>query len=118
MIDKVALRNKVKQAINIMPYKAIVTRLNLDSHNEPIYPPVEVCPLTGYRYLEENKLNVILRDSGEVSDKENIQFLVDWNEDSILVRQGDFIEIEGEHYKIKFLGNTNEICFIMKLEEI
>lgn len=117
MINKDSLREKVKKAIEVMPYTAIVKREGEDIYHQPIEPTV-ICTLIGLRYLENSKINITVAEKGESRDKESLKFLVDWNEASILVKEKDILEIEGERYQVNALGNTNEVCFDMQIEKI
>lgn len=119
MINKEELRKRVKKAIeDSIPYTATVTRAGEDKYHKKIND-IPVCTLTGIKYLNgknRSQVNITIDNGGVNTDNETLRFLVDWNEESVKVKEGDFIKILDESFIIKSLGNMNEICFDMQLE--
>lgn len=118
LIDKEYIKKKVIQAIELMPYDIEIYRERLNSYKElEGYDRITV--LKGVLYSStSSKVTVVLKDKGEVSNKAQKKFLVDYNENSKLVKSGDYIIYKEKCYKVLEQGEEFEIYFDMQVEEI
>ncbi len=116
-IDKQYLRVKVSQAIKQMPYDVVIYREKLNAYKEP-EGYIKVTELVGILYKDSDRnIQVNLSDKGEVILPKNKKFLVDYNDKSILVEEGDFLFWGNKCWKILYLGEEFEIYFEMVVEE-
>ncbi|SCJ52124.1 Uncharacterised protein [uncultured Clostridium sp.] len=117
-LDKAYLRNKVKQGIDLMPSDGLVIREILNDYGEK-EGYGKVADLRGVLYNASNNKypTIIIKDSGELTNKSTKCFLVDYNDFSILVNKGNFIFINGKCYKITDPGEEFEVYYEFKLEE-
>jgi|GEM_PF-882001 len=116
-IDKQYLRAQVSEAIKQMPYDVVIYREKLNAYKEP-EGYIKVTELVGILYKDSDRnIQVNLSDKGEVILPKNKKFLVDYNDKSILVQEGDFLFWGNKCWKILSLGEEFEIYFEMVVEE-
>ncbi len=116
-IDKQYLRAKISEAIKQMPYDVVIYREKLNAYKEP-EGYIKVTELVGILYKNSDRnIQVNLSDKGEVILPKNKKFLVDYNDKSILVQEGDFLFWGNKCWKILSLGEEFEIYFEMVVEE-
>lgn len=116
-IDKQYLRAKVSEAIKQMPYDVVIYREKLNAYKEP-EGYIKVTELVGILYKDSDRnIQVNLSDKGEVILPKNKKFLVDYNDKSILVQEGDFLFSVNQCWKILSPGEEFEIYFEMVVEE-
>lgn len=116
-IDKQYLRVKVAEAIKQMPYDVVIYREKLNAYKEP-EGYIKVTELVGILYKDSDRnIQVNLSDKGEVILPKNKKFLVDYNDKSILVQEGDFLFWGSQCWKILSPGEEFEIYFEMVVEE-
>lgn len=116
-IDKQYLRRKVAEAISKMPYDVVVYRENLNDYKE-VLGYDKITELAGILYKDSDRnIQINLSDKGEVNTPINKKFLVDYNDKSILVQEGDFLFGGKQCWKILSLGEEFEIYFEMVVKE-
>ncbi len=116
-IDKQYLRAKVSEAIKQMPYDVVIYREKLNAYKEP-EGYIKVTELVGILYKDSDRnIQVNLSDKGEVNTPINKKFLVDYNDKSILVQEGDFLFWGNQCWEIISLGEEFEIYFEMVVKE-
>lgn len=117
-LDKPYLRNKVKQAINLMPSDGLLIREIVNHYGEK-EGYGKVADLKGVLYNSNNNRypSIVLKYTGEIYNKVIKCFLVDYNNFSMLVKKGDFIFINNKCYKITDPGEEFEVYYEFKLEE-
>ncbi len=116
-INKEYLRKKVVQAIEQMPYEVTIYRQNLNAYRE-ITGYIKVISLVGILYTDsKNKAEVSLSDKGEVDTPTTKNFLVDYNDNSILVKKDDFLFYKNQCWKVMSQGEEFEVYFEMVVEE-
>ncbi len=116
-IDKQYLRAKVSEAIKQMPYDVVIYREKLNAYKEP-EGYIKVTELVGMLYKDSDRnIQINLSDKGEVNTPINKKFLVDYNDKSILVQEGDFLFWGNKCWEIISLGEEFEIYFEMVVKE-
>lgn len=121
MWDRELLRKKVMIAINkTFPYTAKVMRSKEDKYHQPIGEE-EICTLIGVKYsptTSARHIDISIKEPGSITEREEIRFFTVYSEESKKVQEGDIMVIDDIKYKVIVLGNTNEICFDMRLDVI
>jgi len=116
-IDKQYLRAKVASAIKQMPYDVVIYREKTNNYRE-VLGYAKIAEVTGVLYKDSEKnIQINLSDKGEVNTPINKKFLVDYNDKSILVKEGDFLFWGNQCWKIISLGEEFEIYFEMVVKE-
>lgn len=122
MINKEKIKAKVKKAIKKLPSQAVVKRAYTNDFGEKSDLLELVCELEGLYHESNNQYsqNITLQNKAEVIKRENIYFLIAYDETAKLIQKDDYIYINGYKYQIKDLGNVNkmDIYMDMRLQEV
>lgn len=122
MINKEKIKAKVKKAIKKLPSQAVVKRAYTNDFGEKSNLLELVCELEGLYHESNNQYsqNITLQNKAEVIKRENIYFLIAYDETAKLIQKDDYIYINGYKYQIKDLGNVNkmDIYMDMRLQEV
>ena len=116
MIDRENIRVKVKQAIKLLPTIGIVYRDKKDIYNSWLGLE-EITTLEGLFYTEERSSlkDINLTTPAMLPPKKHKNFLVVYNEETLKVKQGDLIKIDGEFFRIDDVGENLQIYCLMDL---
>ena len=116
MIDRENIRVKVKQAIKLLPTIGIVYRDKKDIYNSRLGLE-EITTLEGLFYTEERSSlkDINLTTPAMLPPKKHKNFLTVYNEETLKVKQGDLIKIDGEFFRIDDVGENLQIYCLMDL---
>ena len=116
MIDRENIRVKVKQAIKLLPTIGIVYRDKKDIYNSRLGLE-EITTLEGLFYTEERSSlkDINLTTPAMLPPKKHKNFLTIYNEETLKVKQGDLIKIDGEFFRIDDVGENLQIYCLMDL---
>lgn len=113
-----AIKLKVKKAIMKLPSVVDVYRHKLGDRNEPTGEEL-VVQLTGLYHKAQNSfISAILAERGETKSRQVEYFMTIIDDDSALVRDGDFFILNDIKYKIVDLGCSQGICYDFALERV
>ena len=115
-MDKASIRAVVARSIKQMPSKGIVYRNIYDEYNSKIGLE-EISILEGLFYSEESSSlkDFILEEAGTSLPKVRKNFLTVYSDDSAKVKQGDYIQVDGEYFRIVDVGENMQIYCLMRL---
>ena len=115
-MDKASIRAVVARSIKQMPSKGIVYRNIYDEYNSKIGLE-EISILEGLFYSEESSSlkDFILEEAGTSLPKVRKNFLTAYSDDSAKVKQGDYIQVDGEYFRIVDVGENMQIYCLMRL---
>lgn len=116
MIDRTSIRAKVSQAIKQLPTVGIVYRDKKDIYNSRLGLE-EITTLEGLFYTEERSSlkDINLTTPAMLPPKKHKNFLTVYNEETLKVKQGDLIKIDGEFFRIDDVGENLQIYCLMDL---
>ena len=116
MIDRENIKVKVKQAIKLLPTIGIVYRDKKDIYNSRLGLE-EITTLEGLFYTEERSSlkDINLTTPAMLPPKKHKNFLTVYNEETLKVKQGDLIKIDGEFFRIDDVGENLQIYCLMDL---
>lgn len=116
MIDRTSIRTKVSQAIKQLPTVGIVYRDKKDIYNSRLGLE-EITTLEGLFYTEERSSlkDINLTTPAMLPPKKHKNFLTVYNEETLKVKQGDLIKIDGEFFRIDDVGENLQIYCLMDL---
>ena len=116
MIDRENIRVKVKQAIKLLPTIGRVYRDKKDIYNSRLGLE-EITTLEGLFYTEERSSlkDINLTTPAMLPPKKHKNFLTVYNEETLKVKQGDLIKIDGEFFRIDDVGENLQIYCLMDL---
>ena len=116
MIDRENIRVKVKQAIKMLPTIGIVYRDKKDIYNSRLGLE-EITTLEGLFYTEERSSlkDINLTTPAMLPPKKHKNFLTVYNEETLKIKQGDLIKIDGEFFRIDDVGENLQIYCLMDL---
>ena len=116
MIDRISIRAKVSQAIKQLPTIGIVYRDKKDIYNSRLGLE-EITTLEGLFYTEERSSlkDINLTTPAMLPPKKHKNFLTVYNEETLKVKQGDLIKIDGEFFRIDDVGENLQIYCLMDL---
>ena len=116
MIDRVSIKAKVSQAIKQLPTIGIVYRDKKDIYNSRLGLE-EITTLEGLFYTEERSSlkDINLTTPAMLPPKKHKNFLTVYNEETLKVKQGDLIKIDGEFFRIDDVGENLQIYCLMDL---
>ncbi len=115
-MDKASIRAVVARSIKQMPSQGIVYRNIYDEYNSKIGLE-EISILEGLFYSEESSSlkDFILEEAGTSLPKVRKNFLTAYSDDSAKVKQGDYIQVDGEYFRIVDVGENMQIYCLMRL---
>lgn len=116
MIDRASIRTKVSQAIKQLPTIGIVYRDKKDIYNSRLGLE-EITTLEGLFYTEERSSlkDINLTTPAMLPPKKHKNFLTVYNEETLKIKQGDLIKIDGEFFRIDDVGENLQIYCLMDL---
>ena len=116
MIDRTSIKAKVSQAIKQLPTIGIVYRDKKDIYNSRLGLE-EITTLEGLFYTEERSSlkDINLTTPAMLPPKKHKNFLTVYNEETLKVKQGDLIKIDGEFFRIDDVGENLQIYCLMDL---
>ena len=116
MIDRTSIKAKVSQAIKQLPTIGIVYRDKKDIYNSRLGLE-EITTLEGLFYTEERSSlkDINLTTPAMLPSKKHKNFLTVYNEETLKVKQGDLIKIDGEFFRIDDVGENLQIYCLMDL---
>lgn len=116
MIDRASIKAKVSQAIKQLPTIGIVYRDKKDIYNSRLGLE-EITTLEGLFYTEERSSlkDINLTTPAMLPPKKHKNFLTVYNEETLKIKQGDLIKIDGEFFRIDDVGENLQIYCLMDL---
>jgi hypothetical protein len=116
MIDRTSIKAKVSQAIKQLPTIGIVYRDKKDIYNSRLGLE-EITTLEGLFYTEERSSlkDINLTTPAMLPPKKHKNFLTVYNEETLKIKQGDLIKIDGEFFRIDDVGENLQIYCLMDL---
>ena len=116
MIDRESIKSKIRLAIQQLPSQGVVYREKLDDYNSKIGLE-EITILEGLFYTAERASlkDIKLIEAGILPPKERKAFLTVWDENSMKIKEGDFLLVENNYYKIVDTGENLQMYCEMEL---
>lgn len=117
-INKKYLKEKIVEAIKLMPFEVKIYREKLNKFKEKEGYQL-ITGLQGILYKDDKKSgdDFTVNDGGENEYKETKYFLIDCNEESLKVKKGDYLIYENQCWKVIALGENLDIFFNMQVKE-
>ena len=116
MIDRESIKSKIRLAIQQLPSQGIVYRDKKDIYNSRLGLE-KITTLEGLFYTEERSSlkDINLTTPAMLPPKKHKNFLTVYNEETLKVKQGDLIKIDGEFFRIDDVGENLQIYCLMDL---
>lgn len=114
------VKPKIIKAINKMPTKAIVKRVGVNEFGEPSDEENIVCKVIGLYHEGSSSISQITKDKGVIIKDKEQYLMVVCDEDTVKIKQGDFMYLDDNKFIIQDLGNQNRmnIYFDLKLGKV
>ncbi|CCL06846.1 hypothetical protein CDFC105_41551 [Clostridioides difficile] len=114
------VKPKIIKAINKMPTEAIVKRVGVNEFGEPSDEENIVCNVIGLYHEGSSSISQITKDKGIVIKDKEQYLMVVCDEDTVKIKQGDFMYLDNNKFIIQDLGNQNRmnIYFDLKLGKV
>lgn len=114
------VKPKIIKAINKMPTEAIVKRVGVNEFGEPSDEEKIVCNVIGLYHEGSSSISQITKDKGVVIKDKEQYLMVVCDEDTVKIKQGDFMYLDENKFIIQDLGNQNRmnIYFDLKLGKV
>lgn len=110
------IKPKILKVINKFPTKVTIKRSQLNEFEEPTADLV-VCKIEGFWHDGNNMISQYIAASGKIKREKQNFLMVIYDQESVLIKEGDFFELDGAKYEIVDKGNCNnmDIYFDMLL---
>lgn len=100
-------KTKLRRAIQKDGAPYVFKRYPEDHYKEPSDDPVQVLELEGIFHTVTKYISVQVGDGGQVQSK-SIPMILCMCEDTAGLEKDDFVEINGQKYKVNEVDNVNE----------
>ncbi|CEP46403.1 Uncharacterised protein [[Clostridium] sordellii] len=112
------IKPKIQKVINKFPTEVTILRNAKNEYKEPT-KPIVICNIKGFWHDGNTMISQITTNGGKIKRDRQYFLMVLYDEVSLLIKEGDFLEHKGIKYEIVDKGNCNnmDIYFDMLLKE-
>lgn len=116
MINKEKIKRRIAKAIQKLPETVTVKREELDQFNQPSGEFIDICTIEGLYHKGNTSISLSVGDGGIIKNNKKEYFMVVFDDNAQLIKEGDSFELKGNKYIIQDLGNNNDIYLDMLIE--
>lgn len=102
------IKPKIMKVIKKFPSKVTIKRSKLNEFGEPTFDMI-VCEIEGFWHDGNNMISQYVSNTGVIKREKQNFLMVVYDQVSVLIREGDFFELDGVKYEIVDKGNCNNM---------
>lgn len=107
MIDN-KIKPKILKVINKFPTSVTILRDSTNEFGEPDLAH-EICKVTGFWHDGSSVISQITNDAGTIKREKQSYLMLTYNENSCLIKEGDYFKLDNEKFEIVDKGNKNKM---------